>query len=115
MRRLGLLLASAAVFAFGVSPGLAASGGNGSLQTKDQVASETRAFDGADDISRAADSYAASRVAPGTDIPAGAYLAARTAALGIGKGMGEEVIIAEYDPQWPDLYDAEARLLRQSA
>ena len=100
MRRLGLLIASAAVFTFGVSPGLAASGGNGSLQTRDQLTSTTRAFDGADDITRAADSFAASRVAPGTDVSADAFLSAHQAALGLptsGPASWTELTTQPYD------------------
>src|SRR5919109_2964935 len=100
MRRLGLLIASASVFIFGVSPGLAASGGNGSLQTKSQVASESKAFEGADDITTAADSYAASRVAPGTDVSADAFSSARAAALQLstsGSGSWSQLTSQPYD------------------
>src|SRR5438094_2176597 len=100
MRRLGLLIASAAVFTFGVSPGLAASGGNGSLQTRGELNSAARAFDGADDITRAADSFAASRVAPGTDVSADAFLSAQQAALGLptsGPATWTELTTQPYD------------------
>ena len=85
MARLGTRLAGfvtlVSVFVFAVLGATAASGGTGSLQTKHQVGSEPKAFEGADDINMAADSWAASRVAPGTNVSADAYAAARTAAL----------------------------------
>jgi BNR/Asp-box repeat len=66
----------------------ATGGGGGSLQTKHQVASETKAAEGADEISEAADQYAASRLAPGVDVSADAFTTARTAAATLPLATG---------------------------
>src|SRR2546425_12422229 len=61
----------------------ATGGGGGSLQTKQQVASETKAAEGADEISQAADQYAAAPLAPRVDGRAAAVTTARTAAAAL--------------------------------
>ena len=76
----GLFFAALVALLVFAAVGAAAGGGNGSLQSKHQLASETKAAEGADEISEAADQYAASRLAPGDSLSADAFLAARNAA-----------------------------------
>ena len=89
MRRLALSARSVAlgslvsVLALAMISADAANGGGGSLATKHQVASESKALEGADEISRAADQYAASRVAPGSSVSVDAFTAARAAAAAL--------------------------------
>ena len=59
-----------------VTPVLAASGGNGSLQTHRALHAEKGAAQGQDEIVQGAVEYAASRVAPGTTVNSGAFVAA---------------------------------------
>ena len=89
MRRLAISARSVAlgslvsVLALAMISADAANGGGGSLATKHQVASESKALEGADEISRAADQYAASRVAPGSSVSVDAFTAARAAAAAL--------------------------------
>ena len=93
MHRLALSTRSVAlgslvsVLALAVMGADAATGGNGSLATKHQVASEAKAAAGADEISQAAEQYAASRLAPGTNVSAAAFTSGYATSFAVPAGV----------------------------
>src|SRR5262249_39115549 len=86
----------------------AANSSPGSLATKRRLASEAKAAEGADEISEAADQYAAVRLAPGINVSAEAFTAARTAAAALPLSSGtawSELTNQPYNSDDPNFRD----------
>src|ERR1043165_8171473 len=81
-----------------ISPTSYALGNNGKSSSR-EIDSQNEAANFLDETSQSALQYAASRDAPGTDVPAGAFAAARLAAssLPVTGGAWSEVTNKKYD------------------
>ena len=88
IRRLVLAAVTACLVLAGTVAVAAASGGGGSIGTKKQLGSETRAAEGADEIAGGAEAWESVRSAPAASAPAAALIAARRQAAGLSGTSG---------------------------